>query len=96
MECDEIYVFPLFPQFTYATTGSISKWFKKYLPDDVVRKMRWIKSYAAHPSFIKTYQKSIRSFLVQNQLSDENTILLFSAHGIPQKFVDEGDVYQRL
>ena len=30
-----------------------------------------------------------------NQLIQEETILLFSAHGLPKKFITTGDIYQR-
>ena len=93
-ECEEIRVFPMFPQFTYATTGSIAKWFALNLKMNAVNKMRWIKSYSAHPSFIKAHQSVIKKFLLQNQLKDHETILLFSAHGVPMKFVVEGDLYE--
>lgn len=94
MTCDAIRVFPMFPQFTYATTGSIARWFEKKLPKDIVNKIRWVKSYPAHPGFISAQQKSIRQFLDQHGLKDEETILLFSAHGVPENFVATGDLYQ--
>ncbi|MCH9611198.1 MAG: Ferrochelatase [Chlamydiales bacterium] len=85
-------VFPMFPQFTYATTGSIAAFFEKHFPKK--RGLRWIKSYPKHPAFVQLFQKMIRSYLKQNRLQEEETILLFSAHGLPQSFVDQGDVYQ--
>ncbi|PJD96489.1 MAG: ferrochelatase [Parachlamydia sp.] len=93
LECDEIRVFPLFPQFTYATTGSVARWFSNFLPDTLTTKMRWIKSYAAHPAFIQAHQNQIRKFLAENNLAEAETILLFSAHGIPEKFVEKGELY---
>ena len=91
---DEIRVFPLFPQFTYATTGGIARWFQTYLPKSVVNRMRWIKSYPAHPAFVKAHQNSIHNFLKAKALIPEKTVFLFSAHGVPQAFVDEGDIYE--
>lgn len=87
---EEIKVLPLFPQFCYATTGSIARFLSPYLP----HQLRWIKSYAGHPAFIRSYQKRIADFLIENELKEEETVLLFSAHGVPKKFVDEGDPYQ--
>ena len=83
-------VLPLFPQFSYATTGSIARFFSNIPPG----KLRWIKSYAAHPAFIRAYQKRIADFLSEKNLKEEETILFFSAHGLPQTFVDEGDPYE--
>lgn len=91
---DEIVVFPLFPQFTYATTGSIARWFSKNLNTTTVNKMRWIKSYPAHVKFIQSHSNAVSEFLQENGLKEEETLLLFSAHGLPQKFVEQADPYQ--
>jgi ferrochelatase len=79
-------VLPLFPQFSYATTGSIARFFSQLAPN----KLRWIKSYAAHPAFISSYQNRIRECMK----CEEETLLLFSAHGLPAISTLEGDVYQ--
>jgi len=84
----------MFPQFTYATTGSIARWFSKKLPRSVVNKMRWVKSYPAHPAFVEATQHIIRHFLEEQHLPEEETVLLFSAHGVPKKFIEQGDIYQ--
>ncbi len=90
----EIRVIPLFPQFSYATTGSIARLFEKRLKPQTVRKLRWIKSYAGHPAFIHAYTRRIRDFLVQKQLPEEETTLLYSAHGVPLSFIATGDLYE--
>ena len=87
----ELIVLPLFPQFCYATTGSIARFLSPYFP----HQLRWIKSYADHPGFVASYQKRIRTFLEEHNLREEETVLIFSAHGIPRQFVDEGDPYER-
>lgn len=94
LECDEIRVFPMFPQFTYATTGSVARWFQDHLSKKQLKKIRWIKSYAAHPAFVHAHQMQIRDFLQKNGLREEESYILFSAHGVPQKFVDTGDIYE--
>ena len=83
-------VLPLFPQFSYATTGSIARYFSRHFPKGLL----WIKSYAAHPAFLAAYQRRISDFLSEKGLRQEETILLFSAHGLPQAFVEEGDIYE--
>lgn len=92
-KCDQIIVFPLFPQFTYATTGSIARWFQDNLPQPVVTKMRWVKSYASHPGFISIHQRKICEFMEAHGLKEKESILLFSAHGVPETFIAEGDIY---
>lgn len=94
LPCDQIIVFPMFPQFCYATTGSVAKFFSDRLSSHTINKMAWVRSYATHPSYVKSFQKVISTFLASKELSPENTFLLFSAHGIPQKFVNQGDPYQ--
>ncbi len=95
VDAEEIRVFPMFPQFSYATTGSIARWFSEHLSKEIVNKMRWIKSYPADLGYVTSFQACIRNFLNENALEEEKTILLFSAHGLPQKFITTGDVYQK-
>ncbi|PIS02257.1 MAG: ferrochelatase [Chlamydiae bacterium CG10_big_fil_rev_8_21_14_0_10_42_34] len=86
----ELKVLPLFPQYCSATTGSIAR-FLSHLPPN---KLKWIKSYAKHPAFIKAYQKRIANFLTEKGLKEEDTVLFFSAHGVPKSFIQEGDIYE--
>ena len=78
---EQLVVIPLFPQFCYATTGSIARFLQLQLPS--VNKLRWVKSYAGHPSFIQSYRRRIAGFLRDNGLREEETALLFSALGPP-------------
>ncbi|MES2121884.1 MAG: ferrochelatase, partial [Chlamydiota bacterium] len=93
--CDEIRVFPLFPQFSYTTTGSIARWFKDHLPKTVTNKMHWIKSYPDDPLYLKAFATVIAECLDANSFLEEETVLLFSAHGLPQRYINNGDVYER-
>jgi ferrochelatase len=90
----EIRVLPLFPQFCYATTGSIARFFSQNLSRKTLNKLRWIKSYSAHPSFVQAHQKNIAQFLKRCNIREEETALLFSAHGVPISFIEAGDIYQ--
>ncbi len=89
-----IRVVPLFPQFSYTTTGSIARWFATHIPQDLLEQIEWIKSYPEHPGFIYAYQSLIRRCLDEQGWQEEETLLLFSAHGLPQRYVQEGDPYQ--
>lgn len=84
----ELKVIPLFPQFCYATTGSIARFFHPGT------NLRWIRSYADHPAFTKAYARRIEEFLREKELREEETVLLFSAHGVPKSFIEEGDIYE--
>ncbi len=92
---DKITVFPFFPQFSFATTGSIATLLAKRLTSESLKKLRWIKSYPAHHSFIEAWKRLIRSFLEKHSVQESDAALLFSAHGLPQSFVDEGDPYEK-
>lgn len=90
---DEIIsVLPLFPQFSYATTGSIARFFQKHLTQNTIKKLRWISSYCDYPAYIACWQRKIDLFLKQHNL--KNPVLLFSAHGLPVSFIKKGDPYQ--
>lgn len=92
---ENIVVLPLFPQFSFATTGSIARFFKENLKKPALDKLQWVSSYALHPKYIAVMQKNIADFLKAKGLEEKETILFFSAHGVPQPFVCMGDVYQK-
>lgn len=87
----QLKVIPLFPQFCYATTGSIARFFGTR---GAAQNLRWIQSYAAHPAFTKAYARRIEEFLREKELREEETVFLFSAHGVPKSFIEEGDIYE--
>lgn len=91
----EIRIFPMFPQFSYATTGSIARWFKDHLSTKTLGKMQWVKSYPMQGSYIGAMEQCLRECLESNGLKEEETFLLFSAHGLPERFIATGDTYQR-
>ncbi len=87
-----VLVLPLYPQYSGSTTGStfdevtrmLQTW--RWVPE-----LRFINSYAGHPSYIQALTSSIqerwREFGKPNKL-------LFSFHGIPKRFSDAGDPYR--
>jgi ferrochelatase len=95
LDAEEIRVMPLFPQFSYATTGSIALWFAEHFSSNTLNKMNWVKSYASHPAYMKAFANCLREFMQGKGLKEEETVLLFSAHGLPQRFIYTGDPYQR-
>jgi len=94
MEERVIQIVPLFPQFSYSTTGSIARFFAKNLSKSTVQKLRWVKSYPAHPLYVAAFQAKIRGVLEKEGFAEEETCLIFSAHGVPVSFIETGDVYQ--
>lgn len=88
-------VLPMFPQFTYATSGSLARWLERHLTPASCKKLRWIRSYADFAPFTELFVTKIREFLKEQHLQERDVFLLFSAHGLPKKFVATGDPYQR-
>ncbi len=84
-------ILPLYPQYSATTTAAVfdqvtdvlKGW--RWLPD-----LRMINQYHDHPKYISALANSIKAQWAENKQSD---LLLFSFHGIPQRYVDNGDPY---
>jgi len=87
-------VLPLFPQFSFVTTGSIARFFAERLSKRAVESLQWIRSYPTHPAFVRCYQTRIAECLREHNIDEEKVVLLFSCHGLPKSYIDKGDVYE--
>jgi ferrochelatase len=86
---------PLFPQYSRATTGSCFNEFRRAVAARSSEiSISYVQSYYDHPLYIKALSETIKEGLSLFS-SDARTgiSVLFSAHALPQKFVDEGDPY---
>lgn len=90
---------PLYPQYSRATTGSSERELERALGS-----ARWrgrfvveaIRSYAADPLYLDALADTVRTGLAGfPERTRDRVVLLFSAHGLPQRFVDRGDPYVR-
>jgi ferrochelatase len=87
----KLLVLPLYPQYSGPTTGStfdaIAQDFQKrrWLPD-----FRFVAQYFDHPAYIEAVANSIRSHWATHERADR---LIFSYHGEPKRYLDEGDPY---
>lgn len=88
---DEFLVFPLYPQYSDVTTASSIDRAKKYLHQwQTPPTLKTIKDYAEHPDYIRAVVASIQN----KWLNDgEPEHLLISFHGIPERFIENGDPY---
>ncbi|MDJ0624990.1 MAG: ferrochelatase [Candidatus Caenarcaniphilales bacterium] len=88
---DSVAVVPLFPQYSTTTSKtSIEKiecFVNEFFPDT---KLNIVESFATHPLFIQAWQQRIKAKIKH---INEPFQLFFSAHGIPQSYVDKGDPY---
>ena len=84
-------VLPMYPQYSATTTASVfdevtnvlQEW--RWLPD-----LRFINHYHDNRIYIEALANSIRQHWQQNGRADK---LLFSFHGIPQRYFESGDPY---
>jgi protoporphyrin/coproporphyrin ferrochelatase len=90
---DEIVLLPLYPHYSYATTLSSTKeWRRVYGPPKAAVPERAIDNFHDHPLYIEALVRRIGSTL--RQFPDSSRIhLVFSAHGLPMSLVEKGDPY---
>lgn len=89
----EITALSLYPHYSRATTGSSIKELQRVLAEAGVKfSVRYVESFYNNPLYINALAEKIREGLtVFHPLADVE--LLFSAHSLPQSFIDEGDPY---
>ncbi len=91
--CDRVLLFPLYPQYTAATTASVQD--KAF---DALKQMRWqpalrtVPAFYHHAGYIRTLAHSLTTHL--QGLAWTPDLVLASFHGLPQRYVDLGDPYQ--
>jgi len=90
---DEIVLLPLYPHFSYATTlSSLKEWRRVYGVPNGGPKVCTIGQFYNHPRYIQAVVQRIGSIL--RQFPDSSRIhLVFSAHGLPMSLVEKGDPY---
>ena len=92
---DEIVLLPLYPHYSFATTlSSLKEWRRVYGDPDGGPPERTIDHFYDHPLYIQALVERIASVL--RQFADgANIHLVFSAHGLPMSLVNKGDPYPR-
>jgi ferrochelatase len=90
---DEIVLLPLYPHFSYATTlSSLKEWRRVYGQPNGGPPQRTVGQFYNHPLYIQAVVQRIGSVL--RQFPDSSRIhLVFSAHGLPMSLVEKGDPY---
>ncbi|MCL4523438.1 MAG: ferrochelatase [Acidobacteria bacterium] len=90
---DELVLLPLYPQYSFATTGSsLNEWKRCFQPD--ARPARLVEHFFDHPQYIAALADRISLSLTHFDAPEQAT-LLFSAHGLPLSFIERGDPYQK-
>jgi ferrochelatase len=89
--CERLLVIPLYPQYAAATSGStwdaladaLKSW--RRVPD-----VRFVSHYHRHRGYIQALANSVNEYWQQHGKPDK---LLMSFHGVPQRYLDNGDPY---
>ncbi|MEW6087513.1 MAG: ferrochelatase [bacterium] len=91
-EIEKIIVLPMTPYYSRASTGGYYNDFLKSLSQsDKKADYIFIKNWHDHPLFIKAFTESIIE--QKNKFLNKDPEIIFSAHSIPEKFINEGDPY---
>lgn len=90
---EEVVILPMYPQFSGTTTASIYD-----AVDGALENLDWyprrhpIDKYHEHPAWVEAIAASIRAYRAEHGAAEK---LIFSLHGIPQRYVRQGDPYQQ-
>lgn len=91
--CQKIIILPLYPQYSSTTSAStydaVSLELKHWR---VVPSLVFIQNYHQNPAYIEALSASITNHQNQHGKPDK---LIISYHGIPQRYIDSGDPYQK-
>ncbi len=92
---DDIVLLPLYPHFSYATTlSSLKEWRRVYGPPDGLAKEHTVGQFYDHALYIQAVVQRIGSVL--RQFPESWRIhLVFSAHSLPMSLVEKGDPYPK-
>jgi ferrochelatase len=90
--CDRVLIFPLYPQYSAATTATVQD--KAF---DALKLMRWqpalrtVPAYFDHPAYIDALARSLEDHL--SGLTWRPDLVVASYHGLPEDYHRKGDPY---
>lgn len=89
---DELIALPLYPHYSVATTGSSLSDLRRTLKNkDIKLPLKTIKSWPTEAGYITALADSIQEEL--SRFGNEEVALVYSAHSLPVKFIEDGDPY---
>ena len=90
---EQVILLPLYPQYSNATSGSsIKEWLDICKKEKLKAETKIICCYPTEKDFILSYAKLIKEKININNIPE--TTLIFSAHGLPENKIKQGDPYQ--
>ncbi|MBL4812575.1 MAG: ferrochelatase [Rhodobacteraceae bacterium] len=90
--CTRILFFPLYPHYAGATTASANdQVFRVLMQEKHQPALRTVPAYYGNPAYISALANSVTEGYAK--LATKPDHLVCSYHGLPQRYVDEGDPY---
>lgn len=87
---DELWVFPMYPQYSGTTVGSVFDSIMTYfIGKDTIIDLHFVHSFYKNPHYIHYFGHKIKEFIKDKPVD----AILFSYHGIPVSYVEKGDKY---
>jgi ferrochelatase len=92
---DELVLLPLYPQYSFATSSSsLKEWKRLYSPNGKAPREHVIEKFFDHPLYIQSIVEKIALTLTHFDAPDRAHIV-FSAHGLPLSLIERGDPYAK-
>lgn len=91
-----VLLLPLFPHYSISTTQSSLHDFARHAARTKLdAEIHYVRNWGNHPAYLELIETTCRETLAHaaSQSSDVPH-LLFSAHGVPERYIKEGDTYQ--
>ena len=90
--CDKILFVPLYPQYAGATSATANDQFFRALMEEAWQpSVRTLPAYFNHPSYVDALAQSVEKAYAA--LETEPDILVASYHGMPERYLMQGDPY---
>ena len=90
--CRRILFFPLYPQYAGATTATANdQFFRSLMAEKWQPSTRTVSAYFDHPSYVGALARSVERAMAASDAAPD--ILVCSYHGMPERYLTEGDPY---
>ena len=91
----ELVLLPLYPQYSFATTSSsLKEWKRVFHPNGTALRAHTVETFFDHPLYVQSVAEKIALTLTHFDEPDRAHIV-FSAHGLPLSLIERGDPYAR-
>ncbi len=90
--CNKMFILPLYPQYSGSTTAAVTdQVFDVFQSWRRVPDVRLLSAYHGEPDYIQALANSVREHWQEHGKAEK---LMMSFHGIPKRYVNNGDPYQ--